>query len=319
MHARDASGRQVSLLNDEPARQPVFSPVTYSSPNAAGIKRTNSYVSAVSSSPRTPDLLRADSYDSQMSAFCPLTPTSLYEYGRQSSYTTYPDPSQFDQHQAIYGAYSEKLQNNESVRPSYVPRNSSSYDEDIVSGNLSDRQASGKRYPCRYRDSHNCDKTFTTSGHASRHSKIHTAEKAVNCSFPGCQKKFTRADNMKQHLETHYKERSRTSQKISPAGSKLSMSAGVRKRSSTPQAHRPASRNATRDSYSHDSYPSLSSPAATSPLASPVSPHCMLDMNGFQQALPLPRVAVPRLSTHRRTDSATFRLDALASIASDSI
>jgi AsmA protein len=32
--------------------------------------------------------------------------------------------------------------------------------------------------------------------------------KAVHCSFQGCQKNFTRAENMKQHLETHYKKRS---------------------------------------------------------------------------------------------------------------
>jgi hypothetical protein len=66
-----------------------------------------------------------------------------------------------------------------------------------------------KRFPCRFRDSLGCEKTFTTSGHASRHSKIHTAEKAVPCEFPGCPKKFTRSDNMKQHLDTHFKDKSR--------------------------------------------------------------------------------------------------------------
>ncbi|OBT61477.1 hypothetical protein VE03_09346 [Pseudogymnoascus sp. 23342-1-I1] len=67
--------------------------------------------------------------------------------------------------------------------------------------------ASGtKRYHCRYADAVGCEKTFTTSGHASRHSKIHTCEKGIQCAFAGCPKKFTRADNMKQHLETHFKD-----------------------------------------------------------------------------------------------------------------
>ena len=67
---------------------------------------------------------------------------------------------------------------------------------------------SGKRYPCRHRDSHGCEKTFTTSSHASRHSKVHTAKKAVPCTHPGCTKNFTRTDNMKQHLQTHYRDKS---------------------------------------------------------------------------------------------------------------
>ncbi|OAF60966.1 hypothetical protein VC83_02657 [Pseudogymnoascus destructans] len=79
--------------------------------------------------------------------------------------------------------------------------------------------ASGtKRYHCRYADAVGCEKTFTTSGHASRHSKIHTCEKGIQCAFPGCLKKFTRADNMKQHLETHYKDSRRPRPTTSSSG-----------------------------------------------------------------------------------------------------
>jgi len=74
-----------------------------------------------------------------------------------------------------------------------------------------------RRHPCKYRHTHGCEKTFTTSGHASRHSKIHTAEKAVACSYPDCSKKFTRADNMKQHLETHYKDHKPRQSAVAPA------------------------------------------------------------------------------------------------------
>ncbi|KAL5353170.1 transcriptional repressor [Pseudogymnoascus australis] len=66
-----------------------------------------------------------------------------------------------------------------------------------------------KHYHCRYAHIIGCDKTFTTSGHASRHSKIHTCHKGLQCAFPGCPKKFTRTDNMKQHLETHYRKTTR--------------------------------------------------------------------------------------------------------------
>jgi uncharacterized Zn-finger protein len=78
-------------------------------------------------------------------------------------------------------------------------------------GCLTDPSASGavlekgpKRHSCPLRAAIGCNKTFTSAGHASRHSKIHTAKSAVACTNPGCEKKFTRRDNMKQHLETHY-------------------------------------------------------------------------------------------------------------------
>ncbi|CAD6887684.1 unnamed protein product [Tilletia caries] len=47
-----------------------------------------------------------------------------------------------------------------------------------------------KRYPCSFPG---CDKTFSTSGHAARHSRIHT----------GCKAKFSRQDNSLQHYRTH--------------------------------------------------------------------------------------------------------------------
>jgi len=183
MHARDAEGRRVSLLNEEPTSSPFFNSIPFRPAYDQSAR-------SISSSPNTPDLIRSDSYDSQMSngPASPMTP-----YGVYGVYDEYLD-------QASYGA----------KRPSsYGARRSASYDDESVVSPGAEKP--GKRYPCRYKESHNCTKTFTTSGHASRHSKIHTAEKGVPCSFPGCTKKFTRSDNMKQHLETHYKDRSRAS------------------------------------------------------------------------------------------------------------
>ncbi|ORY66472.1 uncharacterized protein BCR38DRAFT_484095 [Pseudomassariella vexata] len=201
MQARDATGRQVSLLNDESFSQPLT------------FRTTSHYPSARDGSPypTTPELLRSDSYDSNTSydPASPITPT-VYDYANRGPYEDYLS----DQQATI-------------KRPAYVGSRSNSYEDESSNGS-SAPERTGKRYPCRYRDSHGCEKTFTTSGHASRHSKIHTAEKAVQCSYPACHKKFTRADNMKQHLETHFKDKSRSSAS-SKASSKHSHSTSVKR------------------------------------------------------------------------------------------
>ncbi|KAI3332465.1 hypothetical protein HD806DRAFT_195838 [Xylariaceae sp. AK1471] len=196
MQARDATGRQVSLLNDDIyAIHPSYPSPTH-------------YASGGDQSPlvHTPELMRSDSYDSNASydAFSPLTP-NVYDYTARPYYDDYVQ----DKQQSM-------------KRPAYVATHrAGSYEDD--SSNAS-QEKPGKRYPCRYRDSHGCEKTFTTSGHASRHSKIHTAEKAVQCTFPGCHKKFTRADNMKQHLETHFKDKLRASSSSKSKSSSISSS-----------------------------------------------------------------------------------------------
>jgi len=57
-----------------------------------------------------------------------------------------------------------------------------------------------KRYPCQHPG---CDKTFSTSGHAARHNRIHTGQKPYRCTFPGCKARFSRQDNSLQHYRTH--------------------------------------------------------------------------------------------------------------------
>lgn len=97
-----------------------------------------------------------------------------------------------------------------------APQDDADEDEEMVdSGSKkSSKNKNGvqRRYPCKFREI--CDKTFTTSGHASRHAKIHGGEKTIECSYDGCTKRFTRADNMKQHLETHKKDKSRRPDKL---------------------------------------------------------------------------------------------------------
>ncbi|EHK96319.1 C2H2 and C2HC zinc finger [Glarea lozoyensis ATCC 20868] len=249
MHARDSSGRKVSLLNDEPLQSrnsSQFSSHSHQSQSSCAgtdMNRSASSFSAPSSSgsPAIPALIRADSFDSQNTsdAMSPITPHS--ELGRQHSYmnaaSKYEDQSHFDYQERMpsypdfsvphYGVAAKSPFEDRSPRSQMQV-----YEEDLYhdeNGNVSERAS--KRFNCRYRDTLGCDKTFTTSGHASRHSKIHTAEKAVPCTFKGCQKKFTRNDNMKQHLETHFKDRARASHS-NKTGSKppaLTIHSGVKK------------------------------------------------------------------------------------------
>ncbi|KAG9232078.1 putative transcriptional regulator NRG1 [Amylocarpus encephaloides] len=226
MHARDSSGRQVSLLNDEPSQHRHSSSSIFSSRSISDLSP-----SSCSGSPPTPALMRADSFDSQHTndAASPITPHS--ELRRQNSF-----PNGAPSHTAhSHFDYRERTPSYDDFAvPQYGMRSTPAYgeaydDEAYHHGSLLER--GGKRFSCRYRDTLGCEKTFTTSGHASRHSKIHTAEKAVPCTFQGCQKKFTRNDNMKQHLETHYRDRSRSSA-LSKSGANppvLTLRAGIRK------------------------------------------------------------------------------------------
>ncbi|KZO90498.1 hypothetical protein CALVIDRAFT_391695 [Calocera viscosa TUFC12733] len=56
----------------------------------------------------------------------------------------------------------------------------------------------GRKYPCKV-----CERVFTTSGHLSRHMKVHTGERKYVCPFPGCDVKCNRSDNLLQHYRVH--------------------------------------------------------------------------------------------------------------------
>ncbi|KAL7316535.1 Up in starvation [Mucor circinelloides] len=51
----------------------------------------------------------------------------------------------------------------------------------------------------------NCDMVFTRSEHLARHERKHTGEKPYECIVPGCNRRFSRFDNMMQHTQTHEK------------------------------------------------------------------------------------------------------------------
>ena len=49
-----------------------------------------------------------------------------------------------------------------------------------------------------------CGKVFSTTGHRSRHTRIHSGIKPFMCEWPGCGKVFNRADNCRQHERIHF-------------------------------------------------------------------------------------------------------------------
>lgn len=230
MNVRNSSGRQVSILNDDDDSYP--SPLTLrqlsgrtassSSSSSGSFHHGGSYYGSGSSDP--PELLRSSSYDSQASAdlaISPLTPSAYWDGGRNGVYSAFEDyvdakQSQNQQHQQhnlaqVASAYGDNSSNVGSPGATGPEHAYGAEDEYAADANQSNGVDGGgqriKRYPCRFAEELGCDKTFTTSGHASRHSKIHTSEKSIQCPHEGCQKKFTRSDNMKQHYDTHTKEK----------------------------------------------------------------------------------------------------------------
>ncbi|RKO95286.1 hypothetical protein CAUPRSCDRAFT_4592, partial [Caulochytrium protostelioides] len=57
-----------------------------------------------------------------------------------------------------------------------------------------------KRFLCRFAG---CTKSFSTSGHLSRHARIHEGLRPFVCPFADCGSSFARHDNMMQHYRTH--------------------------------------------------------------------------------------------------------------------
>ncbi|KAI8899295.1 hypothetical protein BC833DRAFT_506857, partial [Globomyces pollinis-pini] len=52
----------------------------------------------------------------------------------------------------------------------------------------------------------NCTRAFSTSGHLSRHIKIHTGDKPHECLISNCSKRFSRKDSM-IHVKIHTGDR----------------------------------------------------------------------------------------------------------------
>lgn len=223
MDGYNSSGRRVSLLVED----------DYTTAYRVHSKRGSGSVHSRSSN--APELSRSCSFDSQasLSPATPLTPESSHrEHGAAYSTSGLQSP---------YFSYQTDEHHSQSDLPEGVyMKESAAYGLSHLAPEESASERKGKRYPCRLSQQFNCDKTFTTSGHASRHAKIHFAVKTIPCSFEGCQKMFTRTDNMKQHLETHYK---RMGDKDSRSGT-TSKNWSAKSRSSRHSSYSPISEEA---------------------------------------------------------------------------
>ncbi|KAJ3199721.1 hypothetical protein HK099_003041 [Clydaea vesicula] len=73
-----------------------------------------------------------------------------------------------------------------------------------------DKSNTSKKFLCTFGT---CGKSFSTSGHLSRHARIHTGTKSFKCLIPECDSFFSRHDNMMQHYRTHSKKLAAMAQK----------------------------------------------------------------------------------------------------------
>ncbi|KAJ1661624.1 transcriptional repressor [Coemansia sp. RSA 1813] len=90
-----------------------------------------------------------------------------------------------------------------------------------------------RKYVCTFAG---CGKAFTTSGHLSRHFRIHTGEKNYHCLYPGCASRFSRQDNMMQHYRTHLSPRSRRGRSARSSAAKAAADAAPSARAADPRA-----------------------------------------------------------------------------------
>ncbi|WFC98770.1 hypothetical protein MYAM1_001502 [Malassezia yamatoensis] len=114
------------------------------------------------------------------------------------------DSNQRDPGMSSQAGTTSRMSGSESVAGDAMPTDSTESRAGYVGQK---REAKGsihidgkKRYLCPFAG---CDKTFSTSGHSSRHSRIHTGEKPYHCTYPGCRAQFSRYDNSLQHYRTH--------------------------------------------------------------------------------------------------------------------
>ncbi|KAJ3337192.1 hypothetical protein HDU91_001548, partial [Kappamyces sp. JEL0680] len=116
-------------------------------------------------------------------------PPSLHEFD-----FFHPDPSSMGQPVSS----STPVASLQSVRKARHPNQAGPEIFDVTIGPDNKR-----RYVCKHEG---CDRSFSTSGHLTRHFKIHTGEKMHVCPILTCPAKFSRKDNMQQHFTTHQKK-----------------------------------------------------------------------------------------------------------------
>ncbi|KAK6335494.1 transcriptional repressor [Orbilia brochopaga] len=193
-----STGRRVSILCDQP--QAVYhSPTTES-------YFSRSYGRRSPTPPLSPDMRRpysserSDSYSSAISdASSPRTPItpesmSLPSLGRL---LTHHCPENFRPSMSSRSSSTSSCASSvSSASPVLSTKCIEEEEEDDISATQTIKK-SARKYTCQ------CGKSFTTSGHLARHTRIHTGEKNYECPQPGCGARFSRQDNCMQHFRTH--------------------------------------------------------------------------------------------------------------------
>ncbi|PUU80341.1 hypothetical protein B9Z19DRAFT_975262 [Tuber borchii] len=202
-----SSGRRVSLLCEEEAASdyaysyasssssptPPLSPDYRHRPYTIrhdSIESASSSSSSLGSSlysPRTPPNLSLPPLEKLL----PVPEASYFpNISSTPSVTSSPIPSPG----IIMAATLEELSPTSSQAPtSSAPPSPKS----ASAANPSSLKRTTRRYTCQ------CGKSFTTSGHLARHTRIHTGEKNYVCPETGCGARFSRQDNCMQHYRTH--------------------------------------------------------------------------------------------------------------------
>ncbi|KAI9285622.1 hypothetical protein BC943DRAFT_323750 [Umbelopsis sp. AD052] len=84
-----------------------------------------------------------------------------------------------------------------------------------------------------------CNMVFTRSEHLARHERKHTGEKPFTCVVPGCDRTFSRFDNMMQHTQTHSHQKTRTNKRPLAVNAELKRVSQLRRASMPVDQYKP--------------------------------------------------------------------------------
>eukprot|EP00298_Acanthocystis_sp_HF-20_P005851 c15883_g1_i1.p1 GENE.c15883_g1_i1~~c15883_g1_i1.p1 ORF type:complete len:158 (-),score=28.27 c15883_g1_i1:67-540(-) len=107
--------------------------------------------------------------------------------------------------QVLFSLPNEKHQNKQISNPKSLPFQNKS--PTFPSHYIRMPDSTGSKnyvYACSYPG---CDKQFTRSSSVTRHYRVHTGERPYICKFPGCKKSFTESGHLSRHRRCHLKDK----------------------------------------------------------------------------------------------------------------